>query len=145
MATKTERADVFKIAFAAAFRDGKDVIRVPQCTTIDSFKAPMCEQFFAPRVPGSLESAVGFDGVGPAEGTYALVTEEDMFPKIPRVGTQTPLVHAVIGTEREAPGRHFKCTPAAKATSILTFWEGVSMNESSWHCPLRAHLAVGSP
>lgn len=141
MAAEAERTDVFKIAFATAFRNRQDVIRIPQRPAADSFQAPVSKEFLPPRIFGSLESNVGLHGVGPAEHAYSLVTQEDLLTQVPGVGAQTPLVNTILGTEGEAPGRHFKRAPAAKTASVFSFGQRISMDVSARHRSLGAHLA----
>jgi hypothetical protein len=141
MAAQAERTDVFKIAFATAFRNRQDVIRIPQRPAADSFQAPVSKEFLPPRIFGSLESDVGLHGVGPAEHTYSLVTQEDLLAQVPGVRAQTPLVNTILGTEGEAPGRHFKRAPAAKTASVFSFRQRISMDVSARHRSLGAHLA----
>jgi hypothetical protein len=141
MAAQAERTDVFKIAFATAFRNRQDVIRIPQRPAADSFQAPVSKEFLPPRIFGSLESNVGLHGVGPAEHAHSLVTQEDLLTQVPGVRAQTPLVNTILGTEGEAPGRHFKRAPAAKTASVFSFRQRISMDVSARHRSLGAHLA----
>ena len=68
MANQAEGADVLKIALASAFRDGKNVIRVPQRFAVDPFQAPALQQFQPVDPARSLQVHVCGEGVGVAQG-----------------------------------------------------------------------------
>jgi len=51
---------------------------------------------------GSLEGAVGGDGVDAADGADAAVPGEDPVAEVTGVGAQTPLVDAVVAAEGAA-------------------------------------------
>jgi hypothetical protein len=105
-----EQSIVLEPAFAAAVRDGDDVIGFPTGTK----GAPG-----APRDPiasGRLRSCpltMGFHHVEAAELAGALIALLDLLTDVPRAAPDLPLVHARVTAERAARRLHGTTTPAA--------------------------------
>jgi hypothetical protein len=63
----------------------------------------------------SFEGVVGGDGVDVADGADAVVAGEDLVAKVAGIGSETPLVDAVVAAEGAATfGEDFEFTPAAE-------------------------------
>ena len=110
MTRAAEQSIVLEPAFAAAVRDGDDVIGFPTGTK----GAPG-----APRdaiASGRLRSrplTMGFDHIEAAELAGALIALLDLLTHVPRAAPDLPLVHARVAAERAARRLHGTTTPAA--------------------------------
>ena len=109
MTRTAEQSIVLEPAFAAAVRDGDDVIGFPTGTK----GAPG-----APRdaiASGRLRSrplTMGFDHIEAAELAGALIALLDLLTDVPRAAPDLPLVHARVAAERAARRLHGTTTPA---------------------------------
>jgi hypothetical protein len=117
VAEQAESAEVVEVALAAAFGYGADVVGVPQAAAggdgLHSIEMQACGAGWA---TGSLESAVGGDGVDAADGADAAIAGEDLVAEIARVGAETPLVDAVVAAEGTAAfSEDFEIAPAAES------------------------------
>jgi hypothetical protein len=103
MAEDAEGAEVVEVALASAFGYGADVVGVPEAEAgCDGLHAVEVEAGDAGGASGTLESVVGGDAVDLADGADASITGEDLVAEITGIGTETPLVDAVVGAESAA-------------------------------------------
>src|ERR1022692_4394336 len=108
VAFQAERAHVGEVAFASAFGDRHDVVGVPQVAA-----APVLVELAARGVVElALVLAEGF-GVQAALRADAAIAQEDLFARVAGIGSQFPLVDALVGAECEAPFGDFAAAPAA--------------------------------
>ncbi len=110
MARTAEQSIVLEPAFAAAVRDGDDVIGFPSWTK----GAPGAAR--GAIAGGRLRSrplAVGFHDVTAAELAGALVALLDLLTDVPRAASDLPLMHARVAAECAARRLHRAATPAA--------------------------------
>ena len=111
MALEAEGAHVGKVALAAAFYDGKDVIGIPQIATA----APIFFELLAGFVVElALVFAQGF-GIDAAAGADAAIAGEDLCAQVPRIRTQFPLMDALRAAESKAALGYGRSAPAADA------------------------------
>jgi hypothetical protein len=113
VAYQTECAQIFEITFTTAFADRKDVIRVPQASTVQRCRAPISDHCIAALPAGSLQPALRLDGIDFALRTASAIPKKNLLAEISRVGPKPPLVHAPSGAEGPAAARHFERAPAA--------------------------------
>jgi len=128
MATEAEAAHVGKVALAATFCDGDDVVGIPQVAA-DS------PEFFELTAGLVIELALVLAkrfGVDAAEGANAAVAGEDLGTEIAGVGAQFPFVDAGFAAKGEAAVRNGGAAPAAETTTALA-------NPATWLRAARAH------
>lgn len=128
-----EGSYVIQVTLAATFGDGEDVVGVPEGTAAgDGFHAVKGEAGSAGFAAGAFERGVDGDGVGVAEVADAVVAGEDLVAEVAGVGTETPLVDAVVGTEGAAAFReNFIIAPAAEGTAVLAAGQDVGADASA--------------
>ncbi|HUI81852.1 MAG TPA: hypothetical protein VLY24_28220 [Bryobacteraceae bacterium] len=90
MAVQAKGAHVGEIALASAFRDGHDVVRIPQIAARTPF---LLETLARGVIQFALVFPQGFR-VHPALRADASVARKDLFPEIAGIGAQPPFVHA---------------------------------------------------
>lgn len=74
----------------------------------------------------ALERGVDGDRVGVTQGADASVASENLIAEVARVGAETPLVNAVVGTEGTAAfGEDFEVAPAAEWEIVGAARKGV--------------------
>ena len=120
MAEQTEGTKVIKIALAAAFGDGNDVIGIPKRSARrDGTHAKDAQTFLPGGAACAFEGGEDGQGIGIADRTAALVAGEDLIAQIAGIGAETPLVDAELRAEgAPAPGQDLKIAPAAERQSI---------------------------
>ena len=123
MAEEAEGAEVVEVALASAFGHGADVVGVPEAAAGgDGLHAVEMQASGAGGSLGSLEGVVGGDGVDVADGADATVAGEDLVAEEAGIGTEAPLVDAVVTAEGAAAfGENFELAPAAE-------WQAVRAN-----------------
>ncbi len=78
MARETKRADVFKVALAAAFAYRQDVVGIPEALPAHGVQAEIIEHYFSAVSASALQSAEGFHRVDSAKRAAAAVTDEHL-------------------------------------------------------------------
>ena len=121
MADQAQRAEILEVTFAAAFRDGHDMVGIPKRPAREPFEAPVCEQLLPVTPSGPLQFEVCGTGIAVADGANAAFSLEDLLAEIAWVGAKTPFVDAPVRAEGEAPRRHFEVAPAAERTTVRPF------------------------
>jgi hypothetical protein len=120
VAEQTKRANVGQVAGTAALYNGNYVIGIPETSTVECFETPVLQKAKAGNTAPAADFIESGDSVGPAFGTHASVAFEGLFPKVGRIGAQTPLMNAKIGAKRVAPLRNLEVAPAAEVASAGT-------------------------
>src|ERR1039457_1849392 len=98
MAAEAECADVREVAFAAAFRDRKDVVGVPQGGALVGIEPPLRPPPDAPRSAQALQPPPLDDAVQTAGRAHAAIACKDLIAKICWVGAEPPFIHTETGT-----------------------------------------------
>ncbi len=102
------------------------MVSIPERTShgdrLQSVKVEASCAFLAAR---ALQRCVDPDRVGLALGADPLVAGEDLVSQVPGIGTQAPLVHAVVGAEGAASRvQDLELAPAAEGTAMLAERKG---------------------
>jgi len=120
VAGEAERAEVVEVALASAFRDGEDVVGVPEGAAAgDGLHAIEGEPRGAGWTSTPFEGVVDGDGIGLAESADAVVAGEDLVAEVAGIGAETPLVDAVVAAEGAAAfGEDFEIAPAAEGQVV---------------------------
>jgi hypothetical protein len=120
MAGQAKGAEVVEIALAAAFRYGNDVVGVPKrAARVNGLHTPEGEGLGTGLTAAALELGVDGDGLGGAQRADAAVAGEDLVAEIAGIGTQPPLVHAVVGAEgAAAASEDLQLAPAAERATV---------------------------
>jgi len=134
MAWQAECAEIVEIALTAAFRDGKNVVGVPErAAGGHGLHAPEGEGVGTGFAAAALELGVGRDGVRAAGGADSAVAGEDQVAEVAGIGSETPLVDAVIRTEGAAAAREdFKLAPAAERQAVGAKRQGVRVGATGF-------------
>jgi hypothetical protein len=120
MAEQAERAYVFQIALTATLRDRNDVVSVPETAAAGDGLHPVESKAGGTRCStGAFERGVGGDGIDLADGAPATVAREDLVPEIAGIGSQAPLVDAVVAAEgATAFGDDLEIAPTAERKTV---------------------------
>lgn len=123
MAQQAKRTDVIEAALAAAFGNRDNMVCLPKAATAgDPLHSVETQAGFARGASGAFQCGVCSQGINPAYGTPTAVTRKDLVAKITGVGSQTPLVYAVVAAEGAAAfGEDLKLAPAAERQAIWSF------------------------
>jgi hypothetical protein len=123
VAEETEGSEVVEVALASAFGYRTNVVGIPEAAAGgDGLHAIEPEARGSGWASGSLESVPSGDGIDLADSADASVAGEDMVAEIARVGSETPLMDAVVGAEGAAAfGEDFEIAPAAEREVVGTF------------------------
>jgi hypothetical protein len=134
-------AEVVEIALAAAFGYGTDVVGVPEAAAGgDGLHAVEAQASDAGGASGSLEGAVGGDGVDRADGTDAAVAGEDLVAEVAGVGAETPLVDAVVAAKGAAPfGEDLELAPAAEGEIVRADRKSAARGAAAGECAGNDH------
>lgn len=82
VAAQAEGAQVREVAFAAALDDGDDVVGLPERATGVALQIPEVEQALPRFAAGSLQNAVGGEGINAAALADAAVALEDLLAEV---------------------------------------------------------------
>lgn len=137
MALQAKRAHIRNVALPTTFRNGQDVIGIPQ-----AFSGAQVPLGSKPEASGSAQTtkmSVGGDTVDTAKGTNTAIPFEHLFSKVARVGAKFPFVYAPIGTERDAAGGNLQIAPTAEISSVGALFELLAVNPTASHRTLRTH------
>ena len=74
-----------------------------------------------------------------AKSTNAAISFEHLFSKVDRVGAKPPLVHAPIGTERDAARGNLQMAPTTEISPVNTLFELFVVNPATGHRTLCTH------
>ncbi len=120
VAEQAERAQVIEVALAATLRDCADVVSIPQAAAARNRLHPIQPQTGNPgRTASALQGVIGSDRIDLANRADTAITRKHLVAKIPGVGAQTPLMHAVLATEGPATLRqNLKIAPPAKRQPV---------------------------
>ena len=133
MANKTERPQIFEIAFAAALDHWQDMIGVPQRFPRQPPEAPSFEQFQPMNTARPLQIEQRRGRIDFAYRAHASVTSKHLLAKVARIGAQLPFVDAEIGAEGESPGRDFEIAPSAERSAIGTLFDRGAIGKTAGH------------
>lgn len=140
MAAEAEGAEVGEVALASAFRDGDDVVGLPEGHAEAAGGFPEIEKLEALCAAGVAETAAGGDGVDAAGSAEAAVAEEDLLAEIGGLGTELPLVDTIVRAEGEAAARDFERAPAAEAAAVGSAGDGLAVDPAAGHGARGAHV-----
>jgi hypothetical protein len=145
VAGQAEGAEIVEVALPSSLGDGADVVGVPEGTATGDSLHPIERQACSTRVtPGSLEGAIYSYGVCVAEGADAFIAQEDLVAKITRIGSQSPLVDAVVRAESAAALRqNLKLAPAAEGEAVRTLRQRVGLGTTAGKGASGKHLFQG--
>jgi hypothetical protein len=123
VAEETEGSEVVEVALASAFGYGTNVVGIPEAAASgDGLHAVEAKARGSGWASGSFESVPGGDGIDLADRADASVAGKDMVAEVAWVGSETPLVDAVVGAEgTSALGEDFEIAPAAERKVIGAF------------------------
>jgi hypothetical protein len=118
---EAQRAEVRKVAFAAAFGDWHDVVGIPQALAGTGADAP----FKAGPRPGDtahpLQMTPSGQAIGSTYGAYRAIAFEHFLAQVAGVSAQPPFFNAPFGTERETPFGNLEVAIAAEIPAIFPF------------------------
>ena len=117
VAPQAERADIRQIAFAAAFGDRKDMVRIPE-TAAARVKIQLPSQRTSFACGDPLKSPIELKGIQAADCADATVSRQHPVAQIAGISSQAPFVNATIIAKRAASFRHFGPAPSAYAPAI---------------------------
>jgi hypothetical protein len=120
MAEEAEGTEVVEVALAAAFGYGAYVVGVPEAAAGgDGLHGVEAEAGGAGGASGSFKCVVRGDGVDGTDGADAAVAGEHLVAEVAWVGTEAPLVDAVVAAEGAAAfGEDFEVAPAAEGEIV---------------------------
>jgi hypothetical protein len=120
MAEEAEGAEVVEVALTATLGYGTNVVGVPEAAAGgDGFHAVEAKASGAGGASGSFEGVVGGKGVDGADGADAVVAGEDLVAEVAWVGTEAPLVDAVVAAEGAAAfGENLEIAPTAEGEIV---------------------------
>ncbi len=95
MTAKAQRAEIVEVAFAATFRHGQDMIRIPEGFARTCLQSPVRKQGGAACAARIAKLARRGHGVNTAPRAETTIALEHLFAKVGRLRTQLPLVNAV--------------------------------------------------
>ena len=139
MADQAQGTDVLQVALAAAFRDGQDMVGIPQGPAVQLFQAPTLQESRPMRSLGSPQLEVCSTRINVASCANAAVPLEDLVAQIAWIGAKTPFVDAPRRAERRPARRNFKSAPAAERTAVRPLWKSGAIDEAAGHGPGGAH------
>jgi hypothetical protein len=93
------------------------VIRIPEASA-PGVKIQLATQSFSLARGHQLESPVEFKRVETADSTDPAISRQNLVAQITRIGTQSPLVDAIISAKGSAAFRHFQSAPSADASPM---------------------------
>ena len=137
MAFQAKRAKVRKIALAAPFCNGNDVIRVPNRFATPDL--PVFERPAASSAPQSSQPGELSDTVQSASGANAFVALEDSLTKMAGISAEPPFLDAPVRTKAPASRRYFQAAPAADAAAVFAFRNRIATDSAPGHCALSTH------
>ena len=94
MAPQAECAHICEIALSAAFRYGKNMVRVPEGFAAAFAKSPVFQETASGRVVETAHVAAQRGGVGLALRADTFVTFENFIAQVTGIGSQFPFVDA---------------------------------------------------
>jgi hypothetical protein len=94
MTAEAESADVFEIALATAFRNGHNVVGIPEAFARAVLQPPKGEEGLTIDAPGEAKTTLRGDSVCPAQLADAVIPQQNLFAKVRRLGAKLPLMHA---------------------------------------------------
>ena len=100
MAFQAQSADVRQIALASAFNYRHDVIGIPQAFAPFGCDAPLRESFEARRASKPLQVLKSRKAIRATRRAHAPIALEHLLAQITGIGSETPFLHAPIGTKR---------------------------------------------
>ncbi len=139
---EAQRPDIGQVAFSATLHNGPDMIGIPEAASARMNVQPTA-QLGSPFSWQPLKSAIEFDSVQSASRTNAPVPVPYLFPQVPWICPQPPLVNAEIVAKRTAPLRHFRATPSADAPAVCPTFTRPA-DPASGLFSIRAHLTLRS-
>jgi hypothetical protein len=130
---EAEGSEVVEVALATAFGHREDVVGVPQAAAGGDGLHPVeVEAGDACCASGSLQCGEGGDGVDLADGADTAIAGEYLVAEVAGIGTEAPLMDAVVGTEGAAAfGEDFEFAPTAEGQIIGAGGEGVAGGAAS--------------
>ena len=140
MTLEAERADIRKVALAAAFGYRHDVVGVPQAFAKAGTDAPFGARPGTGNTAHSFEMAPGGNAIDAADGANAAIAREDFLPEMAGVGPELPFLHAPIRAKREAALGDFQIAIAAQIAAIVAFGQTIAIGPAARHGARRAHV-----
>jgi hypothetical protein len=113
MAFQAQRPDIGEIAFAATFRNRRDVVGIPQAGSPQILQAQVAKHAYSSRRPEPLDAMPLCHRVHSAGGADPFVAFKHLVPEVSRIGAQPPFVNAPIGAEGPPPGWNLQAAPSA--------------------------------
>src|ERR1700733_11476325 len=141
MAQEAKGAEIVEVALAAAFGYRTDVVRVPKSPAGgDGLQPVETESGDASRASRTFQGVPGSNGVDIADGATAAIPREDLVAKVAGVGTEPPLVDAVVAAEGAPPFRDdLEVAPPAEGKAVRPGGERVRGNAAAAKSAGRKH------
>ena len=116
MAEQAEGTNIIEIALPAALSDRNDMVGIPKtATTGDGLHAIEAKAGSANSASCAFQGRVRSHGIDSACGAPTPVASEHLITKVSGIGSEAPLVHAIVAAEGSAALRNnLKITPAAE-------------------------------
>ena len=118
MTLQAQRADVRKIAFAAALGHWQNVVGIPQAPASSRPDAPFGAGPCAGDTAHPFQMTPGGEAIHPADGAYAVVALQDSLPQVAGIGSDLPFLDAPFGAKREAAFWNFEIAVAAEIAAV---------------------------
>ena len=118
MALEAQGADVFEIAFAAAFHHGNNMIGIPKGISVTGAQSPIEKGFQPSRAPKSFQLPFCMQAIDSATGADPAVAFQYFFANIAGVAAQAPFFHAPRRTKRHAAFGNLQTAPTAQIAAI---------------------------
>jgi len=140
MALQAQGADVFEIAFAAAFHYWNNMIGVPKGLSGACAQPPIEKGFQLRRAAQTFQLPLCLQTIDAANGADAAIALQYFFANVPRVTAQSPLFDAPSRTKRHPALGDFQIAPAAQILSIRSLREGSLVDPAALHGSLHTHV-----
>jgi hypothetical protein len=136
MAEKTQGTDILEIALSAAFRHRENMIGIPKAPTAgDGLHTVKTKSRLPSRSSRALERGICGNRVDSARSTTAMVASEDLIAKVSGIGSEAPLVDAIIAAKGPTTLRNnLKLTPAAERKTAGTEGQIATADVTSGKC-----------
>lgn len=141
VALEAEGPHIGKVTFAPTFRNGQDVIGIPEC--LSAAKFPFGGGSKAGGSAQAQEAAKFRDAVDAANGADASIPVEYTFSQVAGIAAQLPLLDAPVGAEGQPAGAHFEAAPTAETTATFTLGKSGAIGWSAGHGAPDAHKRLG--
>jgi hypothetical protein len=144
MTRDAKSSQVVQVTLAAAFDDGRDVIRVPQRALAGAkIRDAGAIAVALASAPVQATQPVGEPNrIRSTNGAHSAIAPEHLLAQVARARAHAPFVHAAVAAKSAATACHFAGAPAAEGAAVGAARQAIGIDPTAFASTNGAHPSI---